>query len=254
MRFSNVFQTNLPSIFTGPGLHMNFRKAKNDDLDLLANRDELRTRTEPMETVGSADPKRDLQSIETILDFVIEAEKLKSVLRKTRPVGLDRFENAAEHSWHVCLCALMLQDHANDPINIDRVLKMLLIHDLCEIDAGDTLVYASETEEVKAKERDGVRRVLGIWPEPQAERYMNLWTEFDEGVTADAVYARAIDRLPPLLHNLHGHGHSWREHGISLDQILSVNSRMGKGSETLWELMKRKIESAVRRGLLEDTQ
>lgn len=194
---------------------------------------------------------RELESIERILGFVIEAEKLKAVLRKTRPVGLDRFENAAEHSWHVCLCALMLKDHANDPINIDRVLKMLLIHDLCEIDAGDTLVYASDTAEVKAKERAGVKRVLGMLPEVQAARYICLWDEFEEGVTADAVYARAIDRLPPLLHNLHGHGHSWREHGISLDQILSVNSRIGKGSETLWARMKDKIEAAVSNGLLD---
>jgi putative hydrolase of HD superfamily len=224
---------------------------------LVGYRDYCRTLEilpESIEALQRTDRKQEMERIETILEFVIEVEKLKSVLRKTRPVGLDRFENSAEHSWHVCLCALMLKDHANDPIDIDRVLKMLLIHDLCEIDAGDTIVYASDTEEVKTKERAGIKRVLGILPEGLADPYINLWTEFEEGVTADAAYAKAIDRLPPLLHNLHGHGHSWREHGISLEKILAVNSRIGKGSDTLWKLMKGKIESAVRDGLFEDSK
>jgi len=192
-----------------------------------------------------------VESIEKILGFLVEAEKLKSVLRKTRPVGLDRYENSAEHSWHVCLAALMLKDHANDSIDIDRVIKMLLIHDLGEIDAGDTIVYASNSAGVKEKEEAGVNRLFAMLPEGQAEQYKSLWDEFEEGMTADAVYARAIDRLPPLLHNLHGRGHSWREHDISLEKILSVNSRIGKGSDRLWEIMRHKIESAVSDGLLE---
>jgi len=192
-----------------------------------------------------------LESVEKILGFLVEAEKLKSVLRKTRPVGLDRYENSAEHSWHVCLAALMLKDHANDPIDIDRVIKMLLIHDLGEIDAGDTIVYASDSAGVKEKEESGIKRLFAMLPEEQAEQYKSLWDEFEEGMTADAVYARAIDRLPPLLHNLHGRGHSWREHDIPLEKILAVNSRIGKGSDRLWEIMRDKIESAVSDGLLE---
>lgn len=189
--------------------------------------------------------------MDKVLAFIVEAEKLKSVLRKTRPIGLERYENSAEHSWHVCLAALMLKDYANDPINIDHVLKMLLLHDLGEIDAGDTIVYASDSDEVKDKEEAGVSRLLGMLPEQQAEQYKILWAEFEEGVTADAIYARAIDRLPPLLHNLYGHGHSWREHGIPLEKILSVNSRIGEGSYRLWEVMRNRIEAAVSSGLLE---
>jgi len=192
-----------------------------------------------------------LESIEKILVFLVEAEKLKSVLRKTRPVGLDRYENSAEHSWHVCLAALMLKDHANDSIDVDRVLKMLLIHDLGEIDAGDTIVYASDSARVKEREEAGIKRLFCMLPEGQAEQFKSLWDEFEEGTTADAVYARAIDRIPPLLHNLHGHGHSWREHGIPLEKILAVNSRIGKGSDKLWDVMRGKIESAVSDGLLE---
>ena len=192
-----------------------------------------------------------MESIEKILVFLVEAEKLKSVLRKTRPVGLDRYENSAEHSWHVCLAALMLKDHANDSIDVDRVLKMLLIHDLGEIDAGDTIVYASDSARVKEREEAGIKRLFCMLPEGQAEQFKSLWDEFEEGTTADAVYARAIDRIPPLLHNLHGHGHSWREHGIPLEKILAVNSRIGKGSDKLWDVMRGKIESAVSDGLLE---
>lgn len=192
-----------------------------------------------------------MEKIEKILGFLVEAEKLKSVLRKTRPVGFERYENSAEHSWHVCLTALMLKDYANNPIDIDRVLKMLLIHDLGEIDAGDTIVYASDSAAMKEKEAAGVKRLLDMLPDRQAEQYKTLWKEFEEGVTADAIYARAIDRIPPLLHNLYGHGHSWREHGIPLEKILAVNSRIGKGSDRLWEIMRKKIESAVSSGLLD---
>ena len=192
-----------------------------------------------------------MEDIEKILGFLVETEKLKAVLRKTRPVGLDRYENSAEHSWHVCLAALMLKDHANGPIDIDRVLKMLLIHDLGEIDAGDTIVYAAQSVDVKAKEEAGVKRLLGMLSAGQAKQYKSLWDEFEEGKSADAVYARAIDRIPPLLHNLHGQGHSWREHDIPLEKILSVNSRIGEGSDKLWAVMKNKIESAVLNGLLD---
>lgn len=192
-----------------------------------------------------------MESIEKILGFLVEAEKLKSVLRKTRPVGHDRYENSAEHSWHVCLAALMLKDCANDQIDIDRVLKMLLIHDLGEIDAGDTIVYASDAEDVKAKEQAGIKRLFSMLPEDQATQYESLWIEFEKGDTADALYARAIDRIPPLLQNLHGNGHSWREHSIPLDKILAVNSRIAQGSDRLWEVMRRKIGSAIDAGLLE---
>ncbi len=190
-----------------------------------------------------------LKSIEQILSFIVEVEKLKAVLRKTRPVGLDRYENSAEHSWHVCLAALMLKDHANDAVNIDRVLRMLLIHDLGEIDAGDTIVYAEQSAEQKSKEENGVRRLLDMLPASQAEEYLCLWQEFEKGETADALYARAIDRVPPLLHNLHGAGHSWQSHNIGFDQVLKLNSRIEKGSKPLWDVLKSRIQAAKDEGL-----
>ncbi|QUM81258.1 HD domain-containing protein [Moritella sp. 5] len=189
-------------------------------------------------------------NIEKVLNFIVEIEKLKGVLRKTQPVGLDRYENSAEHSWHVCISALMLKDYADDEINIDRVIKMLLLHDLGEIDAGDTIVYAAETAENKANEASGINRLLNILPAEQAKDYIELWHEFELGVTADSVYAKAIDRVPPLLHNIHGEGHSWKAHNISKEQVFSVNSRIGKGSKQLWTSLEQKLEKAVSQGLL----
>lgn len=164
--------------------------------------------------------------IERVLSFIVEIEKLKDVHRKTRPVGLQRYENSAEHSWHVCLSALMLKEFANEPINIDRVIKMLLIHDLGEIDAGDTIIYQSETQEMKEKEAAGLKRILDILPVGQADMYMAMWYEFELGETADASFAKAIDRVPPLLHNLYGEGHSWRDNEVPKEKVFSVNRRI----------------------------
>ena len=191
-----------------------------------------------------------MNPIVQVLSFIIEIEKLKDVHRKTRPVGLDRYENSAEHSWHVCLSALMLKDYANEEIDIDRVIKMLLIHDLGEIDAGDTIVYASETQEIKDKEAAGLQRVLDILPSGKAQEYMGLWHEFEAGETADSKYAKAIDRVPPLLHNLHGDGHSWKDNNIGKEKVLGLNKRIAEGSKELWSVLESKLEKAVESGLL----
>lgn len=191
-----------------------------------------------------------MNPIEKTLSFIIEVEKLKDVQRKTRPVGLSRYENSAEHSWHVCLSALMLKDYANDDIDINRVIRMLLIHDLGEIDAGDTIIYYSESQELKDKESAGLKRILDLLPEKQSEEYMKLWHEFEQGETPDSIYARAIDRVPPLLHNLHGDGHSWKDNNIPKEKVFDLNSRIAKGSEKLWASLKKKLEGAVRDGLL----
>ncbi|SHI26299.1 HD domain-containing protein [Ferrimonas marina] len=195
-----------------------------------------------------------LHAIQQVLDFIVEIEKLKDVHRKTRPVGLERFENSAEHSWHVCLSALMLHPYADKPVNIDRVIKMLLIHDLGEIDAGDTIIYASETPENKQAEEQGVKRLLALLPSSVAEGYLALWQEFEAGDSDDARFARAIDRVPPLLHNLNGDGHSWRKHDVSKEMVLRVNSRIGEGVPALWQLLQRQLDQAEQDGLLRSEQ
>jgi putative hydrolase of HD superfamily len=145
----------------------------------------------------------------------------------------------------------MLKDFADEAIDIDRVIKMLLIHDLGEIDAGDTIIYASETAEQKAEERAGVQRLLDMLPNAdQTQLYLALWDEFEAGESADARYARAIDRVPPLLHNLHDGGHSWVTHNISKDTVMSLNARIGLGSQKLWANIEEKLEQAANKGLL----
>ena len=192
----------------------------------------------------------DAGAIERILDFIVEIDQLKTVLRKTRPAGLDRYENSAEHSWHVCISALMLKDFANDDIDIDRVIKMLLIHDLGEIDAGDTIIFAGETPEIKEQEAAGLRRLFAMLSDEAAEEYLALWYEFEDGETADSLYAKAIDRIPPLLQNLNADCHSWRENNISKEQVLTVTSRIAKGSEAVWAVLEPRVQEATR--VLED--
>jgi putative hydrolases of HD superfamily len=191
-----------------------------------------------------------MSEIDHILEFMVEVEKLKCVLRQSRPVGAGRYENSAEHSWHVCLSALLLKDYANEDIDINRVIRMLLIHDLGEIDGKDTIVYKSEKPELKAIEAAGVKRLLSYLPERARDEYMSLWYEFEAGETADSRYARAIDRVPPLLQNLHDDGYGWQKNGISKEQVLSLNARIGLGSSALWAAVKAKLEEGIEKGIL----
>ncbi|UPR56522.1 HD domain-containing protein [Vibrio sp. ED004] len=187
-----------------------------------------------------------MEDIKGILQFMAEIEKLKDVHRQTKPVGLDRYENSAEHSWHVCLSALMLKDYANEDIDITRVMKMLLIHDLGEIDAGDTIIYASETEENKLKERNCVERLLKSLPSTLRTEYLELWLEFEAESHRKRDLVKAIDRVPPLLHNIHGGGHSWKKHNISKDKVMTFNSeRISKGSKALWSELEVQLEMAA---------
>jgi len=188
-----------------------------------------------------------LNNIEKIIDFIVEIEQLKDISRNTKPVGLNRYENSAEHSWHVCLSALMLKEYANDNVDIDKVIKMLLIHDLGEIDAGDTVFYHANTAEVKNAEIKGIKRILSKLPNELAETYFNLWQEFETGETPESIFARAVDRLPPLLHNIYGQGHSWKKFNIPKEKVLALNGkRITEGSSELWKVMEMKIKNSFR--------
>jgi len=186
-----------------------------------------------------------VSGIDQILNFIVEIEKLKGVLRKTKVVGIDRYENSAEHSWHICLSALLLKEYANEPINIDRVIKMLLIHDLGEIDAGDTIVYATNKEEIKQREAEGFKRLFALLPPEISSELIELWQEFEECKTPEAIYANAIDRIPPVLQNLHNNGQSWLENNISFEQVIEVNSKISSGSNQAWENLKPKLEEKI---------
>lgn len=183
------------------------------------------------------------------LEFAIELDKLKAISRKTKPVGLERYENTAEHSWHVCLLALVLADHAAMEVDVGRVVEMLLVHDVPEIDAGDHYVYESTREDHVAAERRAATRLFGLLPEPHATRFLERWEEFTTGESADAIFARAVDRLLPVLQNLANGGQSWRENGVTLDQVVSVNSGIGTAAPSVWEEVRRRLGEAQERGL-----
>lgn len=193
-----------------------------------------------------------MEKLNKILDFIIEIEKLKAVLRKSRPVGLERYENAGEHSWHVALSALLLKDYSNEEVDINHVIKMLLIHDLGEIDAGDKIVYSSESDKQKTEEENGIKRILAILPENMRNEYLLLWKEFEAGITPESKFAKAVDRVPPLLHNIHDNGHGWKKNNISKEKVFALNSQtISAGSNKLWHSIEEKLNQAVAAGTLQ---
>lgn len=185
------------------------------------------------------------------LQFILEIDKLKSVYRRTLIVNGERHENSAEHSWHLALCALVLHEHANESVDLARVIKMVLIHDIVEIDAGDTFFFDNVGYESKAqREQQAARRIFGFLPVDQQTELRALWEEFEARETADAKFANTLDRLMPALHNRENNGYSWQEHNITSQQIMPKIEHMREGSETLWTTVKGIIDDAVKQGLL----
>ncbi|EPI5808979.1 HD domain-containing protein [Vibrio vulnificus] len=186
------------------------------------------------------------------LALLMELDKLKSVLRRTRVKSADkRLENSAEHSWHVALMALLMEEHANEPVNIGRVVKMLLLHDVVEIDAGDTFVYDAVASKQQAeKELAAAQRLFGMLPTDQGEDLLQLWLEFEAAQTADAKFGKALDRIIPMLLNYHNQGQSWQEHGVTRQQALTVNQKIDLGSHVLWDKAQEIIEQATQNGWL----
>ncbi|MGP1390992.1 MAG: HD domain-containing protein [Vibrio diabolicus] len=193
-----------------------------------------------------------MERLEKQLALVIELDKLKSILRRTRVKSAEgRLENSGEHSWHVALMAILMEEHANAPVDICRVMKMLLIHDVVEIDAGDTFVYdTAASQEQAEKEISAAERLFGMLPSDQEQELLALWHEFEAAQTDDAKYAKALDRLIPMLLNYHNNGQSWKEHGVSREQALTINKRIEFGSVTLWDKAKKLIEEATEKGWL----
>ncbi|AMG31493.1 HD domain-containing protein [Grimontia hollisae] len=196
---------------------------------------------------------RSFERLEKQLALIVEIDQLKAVLRRTR-VKSDgaRLENSAEHSWQVALMALLLEEHANEPVDVAKVVKMLLIHDVVEIDAGDTFVYDLEAaKQQHQKELKAAERIFGMLPDDQRETLMALWLEFEEGETPEARYGKALDRMLPMLLNYHSEGQSWKEHGVRYEQALTVNSKIEKGSALLWQKVQAMLSEAAEKGWLQ---
>ena len=186
------------------------------------------------------------------IEFVIEIDKLKSVLRKTILMGSSRQENAAEHSWHLAVMAIFLSEYAGEKrIDLLRVLKMLLIHDIVEIDAGDTYCYDdAEVAKQAAREKKASERIFSILPSDQAEEFRSLWDEFGARETSESRFANALDCFQPVLHNYNTDGKIWKKHRITRDQVLKRNEHIQYSAPVLWEYISKFIDDAVRQGML----
>jgi putative hydrolase of HD superfamily len=185
------------------------------------------------------------------LAFILEVEKLKTVLRRTPLLDRSRVENDAEHTWQLALMAMVLSEHSREPINLLRVIKMLLIHDIVEIDAGDTFAYDSvgRTSQVE-REIKAADRIFALLPVGQAQEFRALWDEFELKATDEARFANAMDRLQPLLHNYFTNGGTWNTHGVTASDVARRMAPIGIASETLGDLSERLITLAVEQGLL----
>lgn len=183
--------------------------------------------------------------------FVLEIDKAKRVLRRTRILDGSRRENDAEHSWHLAVMALLLSEYADHSVDVAKVIKMALVHDIVEIDAGDTFAYdAPGFEDKEEREQRAADRIFGLLPEDQRDELRSLWEEFEARQTPEAKFAAALDRLQPILHNYFTNGSTWREYGITRDRVIGFNEHMSKGSTFLWEYAKGLIDLAARNGYL----
>lgn len=183
-----------------------------------------------------------------IVTFALEVDRLKAVLRKTRPSALDRRENSAEHSWHVALLAALLHEHASEPVDLQRTIEILLVHDIPEIEIGDTIVYAARTCEMVEAEAEAAVRLFGMLPEREAAWCLERWQEYELRQTPEARFAYAVDRLMPLLHNIDGGGAGWREHRVPIDRVLAVNEPIGDMLPGAWEQVRAAVLDHAGRG------
>jgi len=185
------------------------------------------------------------------IDFLKEVDKLKNIIRRNYLCDGNRFENTAEHSWHLALMVMTLAEHANNEIDTLKTILMLLIHDLVEIDAGDTYCYDSTANETKAKrEEEAANRIFSLLPLDQQQVYHQLWREFEERETPESQFANAVDRLMPLIQNVETGGKTWQKNHISESQVLERNLPINDGSAVLWNYAKFLIKSSVTKGIL----
>lgn len=187
------------------------------------------------------------------MDFIVEIDKVKKIMRQTYLADASRKENDAEHSWHLALMAVLLKEYSNEDVDLSKVIPMVLIHDLVEIDAGDTYAYSGEDpEETEARERKAALRIFGMLPEDQGQWLRSLWEEFEAYETSEAKFARTLDNCQPLLLNDASDGKSWKEHGVHKSQIYKRNQHTGEGSREIWEYMQKLIDRHIQLGHVTD--
>ncbi|WP_316825428.1 HD domain-containing protein [Pedobacter miscanthi] len=185
------------------------------------------------------------------ISFIKEIDKLKYIQRRTKLFNSERCENDAEHSWHLAMMAIVLAEHSDKPVNILKVLKMVLIHDLVEIDAGDTFIYDTSKNHTNTdEERIAAIRIFGLLPKKQAEEFIAIWEEFEEGISDDAKFAKAMDRLEPLLQNTSNNGGTWREFNVPYEKVYAKKKAIKEGSSSIWAYAQQLLNESVEKGIL----
>lgn len=182
------------------------------------------------------------------LDFMYEVDKIKNIVRKTRLFDRSRFENDAEHSWTICLMAFLLREYADFGVDIERVVAMLLVHDIVEIDAGDTFLYAAERAGAAEREEKAAKRVFGMLEEDQAEEFYGLWAEFEARETNEAKFAAVFDRIEPILQNYRNEGSTWKQHGITKAMVIERNKHIAEASTELWRFVLSLLDECQAKG------
>lgn len=183
--------------------------------------------------------------------FIKEIDKLKYIQRKTRLFNSDRHENDAEHSWHLAMMAIVLAEHANTPVDILKVIKMLLIHDIVEIDAGDTFLYDTAKNHVNTDEElIAAKRIFGLLPTEQSAELIAIWQEFEEGKTDEAQFAKSMDRFEPLLQNASNNGGTWAEFNVPYQTVYEKKKTIAKGSALIWNYAENLLNESAEKGFL----
>lgn len=185
------------------------------------------------------------------INFIKEIDKLKYILRKTKLFNSDRQENDAEHSWHLAMMTIVLAEHSDKPIDVLKVLKMVLIHDIVEIDAGDTFIYDTTKNHTNTEqELLAAKRIFGLLPTEQAEEFIAIWEEFEAGITYDAKFAKTMDRLEPLLQNTSNNGGTWAEFNVPYQKVYDKKKAIKNGSTAIWNYAEQLINESVEKGIL----
>ena len=191
----------------------------------------------------------DMERLQKQMDFIVEVDKVKQIIRQTYLSDASRKEDDAEHSWHLALMAVLLSEYSNEEVDLKKVVPMVLIHDLVEIDAGDTYAYDEAGAQTKVeRETKAADRIFGMLPEDQGRWFRDLWDEFEAYESADAKFAHVLDNCQPLLLNDASNGRSWAEHGIRKSQIYKRNEHTSEGSREIWKNMQKLIDKHVELG------
>ncbi|WP_259069235.1 HD domain-containing protein [Mucilaginibacter sp. X4EP1] len=191
------------------------------------------------------------EQLQQQVDFIHEIDKVKYIQRKTKLFNSNRNENDAEHSWHLAVMAIILSGHANDQIDLLKVIKMLLIHDVVEIDADDIFLYDTIRSHTNTDaELKAAKRIFGLLPQAQADEFIAIWEEFEAGITPEAKFARSMDRFEPLLQNVSNNGGTWKEFNVKYNQVVQKKSIIKEGSQKLWDFAKVLIDESVDKGIL----